>query len=121
MLNAAFILLALAVLIGSVLAVLHMRDGAAIPPWPFGALHGLIGVGGLGLLALTLQGPVRGAAQGTASFGAIAAGLAGSAAIIGLMLFNAKLRQGRISSSLIGVHAMLAIGGFVVLLAYVLA
>jgi len=121
MLNAAFILLSLAVLFGCVLAVLHLREGAAPPPWPLGALHGLIAVAGLGLLALALRGPPHGVAQGVGSFGMIAAMLLAPAALIGLMQLAARLRQRRLSGAMIGAHATLAVGGFVILLVYVLA
>jgi hypothetical protein len=120
MLNAAFIVLAIAVLLGSVLAVLHLREGTAPPPWLFGVLHGLIAIAGLGLLALALRGPPRGVAEGVGSFGTIAAMLLGLAALIGLMQLAARLRQRWLSGALIGAHATLAIGGFIVLLVYVL-
>ena len=51
MLNAAFVALAVAVLFGSLLAVRYLREAAAPPPWPFGALHGLIAIAGLAMLA----------------------------------------------------------------------
>jgi hypothetical protein len=121
MLNATFIVLAFAVLLGSVLAVLHLREGAAPPPWPFGALHGLIAIAGLGMLAFALRGPPRGVAQGVGSFGTIAAALLALAALIGLMQLAARLRQRRLPGTLIGAHATLAVGGFVILLVYLLA
>ena len=120
MLNAAFIVLAIAVLMGCVLAVLHLREGAAPPPWPFGALHGLTAVTGLGILAFALRGPPRGVAQGAGSFGMIAAVLLGMAALIGLTQLAARLRGRRLPGALIGAHATLAVGGFIVLLVYVL-
>ena len=100
---------------------LHLRESAASPPWPLGALHGLIALAGLGLLALALRGPPRGLDQGTGSFGTIAAALIALAALVGLMQLAARLRKKRLPGVLIGVHATLAISGFVVLLAYVLA
>ena len=118
MLNAAFVVLAIAVLLGSALAVLHLREHAAAPPWPLGALHGAIALGGLGCLALALRGPVRGLDQGTASFGTMAAALLALAALVGLA---ARLRGRRLSGMLIGIHATFAVGGFIILLAYVLA
>ena len=121
MLNAAFVVLAIAVLLGSALAVLHLREHAAPPPWPLGALHGAIALGGLGCLALALRGPVRGLDQGTASFGTMAAALLALAALVGLALLAARLRGRRLSGMLIGIHATFAVGGFVILLAYVLA
>ena len=121
MLNAAFIVLGIAVLLGGVLAVLHLREGAAPPPLPFGVLHGFIAIGGFALLALALRGPPRGLAQGTGSFGTIAAALIGMAALVGLAQLAARLRGRRLAGMLIGIHATLAVSGFVVLLAYVLA
>lgn len=121
MLNAAFIVLGIAVLLGGVLAVLHLREDAAPPLLPFGALHGLIAIAGLALLALALRGPPRGLAQGTGSFGIIAAALIGMAALVGLTQLAARLGNRQLPGMLIGIHATLAVGGFVVLLAYVLA
>lgn len=121
MLISAVLVLAIAALLGSVLAALHWREDAAPPPWPLGALHGLIAIAGFGCLALALRGPPRGLDQGTGAFGTIAAALVALAALAGLALFTARLRRRRLSATLIGVHATLAISGFVVLLAYVLA
>jgi hypothetical protein len=121
MLNAAFIVLGIAVLLGCGLAVLHWRAGAAPPPRPFGVLHGFIAVAGLGLLALALRGPPRGLEQGTGSFGVIAAALIALAALAGVALLAARLRKKQLSGTLIGIHATFAVGGFVILLAYVLA
>ncbi len=121
MLNAAFIILAIAVLLGSALAVRHLREDASPPPWPLGALHGLVAIVGLGCLVLALRGPPRGLAQGAGSFGTIAAALIALAALAGLMQLATRLRKKRPPGLLIGVHATLAIVGFVILLAYVVA
>jgi len=120
MLNAAFAALAVAVLFGSLLAVAYLRETAAPPPWPVGALHGLIAVGGLALLTLALRGPSRGVEQGTGTFGIIAAALLALAALAGLAQLALRLRGRRLPGGLIGAHATLAIGGFVILLVYVL-
>lgn len=120
MLNAAFALLAIAVLFGSLLALAYLREGAAPPPWPFGALHALIALGGLALLTLTLRGPPRGIAQGTGSFAIVAAVLLATAALVGLAQLALRLRGRRLPGSLIGAHVTLAVGGFIVLLVYVL-
>ena len=119
MLNAAFALLAIAVLFGSVLAFAYLRASAS-PPLALGALHGLIGIGGLTLLALALRGPPRGVAQGTGSFGIIATGLIATAALVGLAQLTMRLRRQRLPGALIGAHATLAVGGFIILLVYVL-
>jgi hypothetical protein len=41
--------------------------------------------------------------------------------LVGGRLLAGRLRKQRPASTLIGLHAMLAIGGFVILIAYVLA
>ena len=121
MLIAAFVILGLVVLLGSALAPLHLREGAAAPPRPLGALHGLLAIGGLGGLVLALGGPPRGLDQGTASFGAIATALLALATVIGAALFTARLRKRRLPATLIGIHATFAVGGFVILAVYVFA
>ncbi len=121
MLTAAFSLLSIAVLAGSVLAVLHMRENAALPPLPWGLLHAATALAGLVLLAIAISGPVHGLRQGTAGFGAAAAALLVFAALLGAALLAARLRRGKVSDGLIGMHAMIAISGFVVLMAYYFA
>ena len=81
----------------------------------------LLGIGGLLCLVLALRGPPRGIAQGTASFGAIAATLFALAALVGGAILATHLRNRRRAGALIGVHAAFAVSGFVVLAAYLLA
>jgi len=119
MLTASFIILVVAVLLGALLAVMHMREHAAPPAWPLGALHGLIAIGGFGGLLLGLRGPPRGLDQGTGSFGIIAAVMIALAALAGAALLAARLRGRKLSGALIGVHATLAVSGIVMLAAYV--
>lgn len=120
MLILSLVLLGVALLLGAALAILHMRvEGAAAPPLPFAALHGLLAIAGYGVLILALQGPQRGLATGTASFGRIAAVMLTLAAVAGIGILAAHLRRGRLPGTLIGIHAMLAVGGFVVLAAYI--
>ena len=119
MLTAAFVILGIAVLLGCLLAVLYLRTEGAAAPWPLAALHGLVAVGGLFCLALALHGPLRGVEQGTASFGIIAVTLIGSAALIGVGSLVTHLLKRRLPGILIGIHATLAVGGFVILAAYV--
>lgn len=69
---------------------------------------------------LALRGPARGVAEGTASFGAIAAILLALAVLIGVAILAAHLRGKRRAGTLIGIHATLAVGGFVILAAYLL-
>ncbi len=122
MLVAAFVILAVAVLLGSVLAVLHLQtEGRAAPPWSLAALHGILGIGGLGCLVLALLGLPRGLNQGTAAFGAGAAVLIALAALVGLGLLATQVLKGRRAGILIGIHATLAVSGFVVLAAYIFA
>ena len=124
MLIAAFYALGTAVLLGCVLAVWNLRPRTAPPPWPLAALHALhalVAIAGLLCLALALRGPPRGLDQGTTSFGLISAVLIALAALVGGRMLVERLRKRRPASTLIGVHAMLAIGGFVILIAYVLA
>lgn len=122
MLIAAFAVLGAAALLGAALAVPYLRGGTAKPPpWPLAALHGVIGIGGLCCLLFALRGHRHGLGQGTASFGAIAATLLALAALAGLgtLLMQRGRRQN--AGTLIGLHATLAISGFVVLAAYLWA
>jgi hypothetical protein len=120
--TAALTIVTVAVLLGCWLAVMHLRtDGAVAPPWTLAALHGLVAVAGLGCLVLALRGPPRGLAQGTAGFGMIAAALMAAAALLGAGFLAARLRKRRLPGLLIGIHATLAVSGFVILTVYVLA
>ena len=120
MLNAAFYCLSVAVALGALLAVLHFtKAGTALPPWPLAALHALLALGGFALLLLALQGPPHGVGQGTASFGVIAAALFVVTALFGGGLLAGRLRLRPPGTTLIGIHAMLAVAGFVILMAYV--
>ena len=104
----------------ALLAVLHMRAaGAGAAPWQIAILHGLLGIGGLISLALALQGPPRGLDQGISSFGLISATLIALAALIGGGMALLRLLGRRLPGGLIGVHATLAVSGFVILAAYV--
>jgi len=119
MLAAAFVIFCITVLLGAGLAVLYLRAKAAPPPWPLAALHGLFGIGGVCCLALALRGPPRGLAQGTASFGIVAAALITLAALLGGWFLAAHIFKRPITGTMIGIHAALAISGFVILAAYV--
>jgi hypothetical protein len=121
MLTAAFMTLAAAVLLGTGLAVAHLRSeiAAFVPGW-LDALHAVIGLGGLGLLALALREPTRGLDQGTGSFGMISAALIALAALIGGAIFLRRLKQ-QCASALLTIHATLAVTGFVMFAAYFFA
>jgi hypothetical protein len=122
MLTAAFAILSVVILSGCALAVVHLRsNGTTTPPWPLAALHGLLAMVGLCCLALTLRSPPRGLAQGMASFGVIATVLITLAALAGAGLLATHILKGRIAGGMLGIHATLAVSGFVILAAYVLA
>jgi hypothetical protein len=117
MLEAAFFLISAAVLIGIVLALLHMR-GSRRPHWLAGAAHGGIGATGLTALLLALRGPPRGVLTGVESFGAIAAVLAAFTLEAGLGVELLLRRNRTIGGLAIAVHATLAITAYVMLAAY---
>lgn len=120
MLLTSFILLLAAALVGVVLGALHLAAGRAVAiPWPAWAGHGLLGVTGFGALLLTLGGPPRGAAMGVSSFGRFAAVALVAALLLGGTIFAGRLRRRPISVLTLGLHATLAMGGLVVLAAYV--
>jgi hypothetical protein len=120
MLIAAFITLGIAVSIGSGLAIQYLHtEGTKPPPWPLALLHALFALGGLGCLFLALRGPPRGLDRGTGSFGIIAATLIVMAALVGSLMLAARILKKRPAGILVGVHATLAVGGFVILVVYV--
>jgi hypothetical protein len=116
---AAFVILGVAVLLGSVLAVPLLQTEGRAPPWSLAALHGLLAIGGLACLALALRGPPRGLEQGAASFGMIATVLMTLAASVGVALLATRVFKRRVPGIMIGIHATLAVSGFVILAAYV--
>jgi hypothetical protein len=121
MLIAAFVILSTAVLLGTVLAILHFRSqGAVAPAWPFAGIHGLLAIGGFGCLLLGLRGPPRGLATGTGSFGTISAALVGLAALFGAGMLATRLINRRVPGIIVGVHATFAVSGFVFLATYIL-
>lgn len=118
MLLFALLLMTAAVLLGSGLALLHLR-GTTRPSWVVGALHGLIGLVSLVALFLALQGPARGVQTGVAPFGMVAAVLAAVAFAIGLVVLLLLRARRPVAGLAIAAHATLAISAYVVLLAYV--
>ncbi len=122
MLVATILVLGAAVLVGSVLALQYLRTvEAPNTPWPLKALHGLLGIAGLCMLALGLRGPPHGLDQGVGSFGIIAASLLTLAALVGVVLLAVNILKRRLAGVMIGIHATIAVTGFVVLAAYVFA
>ncbi len=121
MLLLSILLLLIAALLGTAVAALHLRTGnARRPRWPFGALHGLLGVAGLAALLLALRGPPRGEAMGVGAFGRIAAVLLAVALLAGLAVLATRVRYRRVPSLVIGIHATIAVSGVVMLAAYTL-
>jgi hypothetical protein len=118
---AAFIIVAMAVLSGSALGIMHLQtEGRTTPPWLLAALHGIFGIGGFGCLVLALSRPARGHDQTIGSFGMIATALIALTALLGVS-FIATRRKKPPAGILIGIHATLAVSGFVILAAYVFA
>ena len=111
------LLLALAVMIGSWIAIDAVRR-AAPPKLAAALLHGLLALAGYALLVVALGGPPRGEAAGAGSFGLVAAVALALAALPGLLLFAQHLKGKRLGGGLIGLHASLAVTGFVILLTY---
>ena len=119
MLTAAFAVLGIAVALGAALFILHLRGGIGAPR-PLAVLHGLIGIGGLSCLILALrQAPLR-TGHGTTSFGVTGAALIAAAALVGVTIFVLRSAGTARAGTLIGIHATLAVSGFVILAAYVL-
>jgi hypothetical protein len=122
MLIVIFATLTIVVVLGSVLALPYLQaEGRTRPSWPLAALHGLLGIGGFGCLVLVLKASPRGLDQTTGSFGIIAATLIAPAILLGIGFAVARLRGRKPSAILIGIHATLAVSGFVVLSAYIFA
>ncbi len=120
MLVAAFVILAVVVLLGCVLTDLHSRAGDRTEwHWPLATLHGFFAVAGLECLVLALVRSPRLLDQENASFGIGAAALIVLAALVGLSFLTTQVLKGRHAWILIGIHATLAVSGFIVLAAYV--
>lgn len=118
----AFLVLSGAVGLGIVAAVgLSMKRGR----WSgmaTGLAHGTFGLAGLALLVAALaEGPVRGTGQGMAGFGTDATYVLGVALLFGLVMAAGELRGRRPPVLLAGLHATIAILGFLMLVAYVSA
>ncbi|HVC51979.1 MAG TPA: hypothetical protein VND87_08155 [Stellaceae bacterium] len=115
----ALAIVALAALLGAVLALPFLRGrGARRVPWPVAATHGAIGAAGLVVLLLALRRGLPPSTMGTAGFGPAAALLLAVALLLGLTIAVASLRR-RPAATLVAVHASVAIAGLVVLWALV--
>jgi hypothetical protein len=120
MLLTSFFVLLAAAMLGIVLGAVHLGAGRAVSiPWPAWGLHGVLGVAGFAALVLGLRGPPRGVAMGVSGFGRFAAVALVAALLLGAVILSGRLRRRPISVLTLGLHATLAIGGVVVLAAYV--
>jgi hypothetical protein len=120
MVSVAFALVLIAASLGALLVWMNLAPGRAVPRWQLGVLHAVLGATGLAALLIALRGPPHGEAMGVGAFGRIAAWLLALALLMGLVLLSTRLRHRRPTSGPIGIHAMLAISGVVILAAYTL-
>jgi hypothetical protein len=109
---AAFAVLSAAVLMGMVLAALHVRPGGGRARALLGLPHGGLGV--LGLLALAAA--LRGATPDTLTWDAVALLVA---AVLAGGTYYVLARRGRPPNALLVLHAAFGFIGYVLLAAYV--
>ena len=121
MLTAAVLSFTITVLLGAMLAIQILRWPAHAPSRLLAWLHGIAALLSYGVLLVALMGPPRGAATGTQSFGVTGAILLLVAAGIGLLSLVAHRRRKRMPGVAIGVHASVAVFGYVILAVYLLA
>ena len=120
MLASSLTLLGLAALLGAALALVGAKAAGKPPSAWLASLHGIVAVSGFALLlAALIEGPARGAATGTQSFGAIAAVLLLLAACLGIASLLLHIRRRRLPGFWASAHAVIAVSGFVILAAYV--
>lgn len=105
---------AVAALGGAFLGTTRVRSEAN-PPMPIALVHGALAAAGLVLLLVHVV------SSGYPTLASISAGLFGVAALGGFVLFATHLKGKLISAGLVGVHAVAAVAGFVLLLAGVWA
>jgi len=106
----SILLFAVAAVAGLTMAVMHFKK--PLPPRPvLAVLHGIFAASGLVVLLLAV---VKAGVQGTP---AIALGLLVAAALGGFVLLSSHLRGRALPSGLVVGHALLAVAGFVTLLA----
>ena len=107
--------LSIAVIAGTVLALLHLRatDSASRPPLAAGIAHGVVGAAGMIVLLLAMRGPPRGVEAGAGYFGAVSAWLFAGALATGIGILS--IRQ---KALLIAIHGSIAVTGYVLLLAW---
>jgi hypothetical protein len=121
MLTAAVLSFTITVLLGAMLAIQILRRPAHAPSRLLAWLHGIAALLSYGVLLVALMGPPRGTATGTQSFGLTAAILLLAAALIGLLSLALHYHRKRMPGIAIGIHASVAIFGYVILAVYLLA
>jgi hypothetical protein len=121
LLSAAVLSFSIVVLLGAALAIQILRQPARAPSRVLVWLHGIAALLSYGVLLVALMAPPRGAATGTQSFGLGAAILLLVAALIGLLSLVLHYRRERMPGVAIGIHASVAIFGYVILAVYLLA
>lgn len=113
MINAAIGLLALSAVGGLVLAVKHFRHSNA--PIPLAVVHGLLGAAGLVLYVLAVL------KTGFTPLTMASVGLLVAAALGGFVLFALHLKGQVLPKAVMVLHALLAVGGFLILLSWAFA
>ena len=122
MLSLTVLAFTIVVVLGATLAISILRRPSAKPPAAVAWLHGIAALSSYALLIVALiSGPARGVATGTQSFGLDAAVLLLLAAVIGVGSLALHLKRKRMPGAVIGIHASVAIFGYVVLAVYLLA
>lgn len=125
-LSLAVLSFTIVVLLGIALAIQILRRPTQVPSRWLAWLHGIAALLSYGVLLVALMGPPsgqqpRGAATGTQSFGLAAALLLLLAAVIGIVSLGLHLFRRRMPGIAIGIHASVAIFGYVILAVYLLA
>jgi hypothetical protein len=120
-LSLAVLSFTIVVLLGGALAIQILRRTTHAPSRILAWLHGIAALLSYGVLLVALMGPPRGAATGTQSFGLVAALLLLLAAVIGIVSLGLHLFRRRMPGIAIGIHASVAIFGYVILAVYLLA
>ena len=110
MIQLSLLLFAVAAVAGLTMAVMHFR-GVSPPKVALAVLHGLFAASGLVLLLLALIKTGFGGRPG------IALGLLVTAALGGFALLGSHAQNKRLPSALVVGHALLAVAGFLTLLA----
>jgi FtsH-binding integral membrane protein len=108
MIITAEIILAVAALVGLMLAVKHMRGNK--PPLAVGLTHGLVGAVGLILLIVAMVQGTTGSAI------TIALVLLVISALGGFVLLSIRTRGKNLPRPLIAIHGLAAVAGYIVLL-----